>query len=67
MKELSTINFRDVDSSDEAVAIIRYDNARVSLCLSLKADGDVEVVMTRADAANLVESLLRAINAKESN
>jgi hypothetical protein len=62
MKEAATITFRDDDSSDEAVAIVRYDEGRVALCLSLKSDGDVEVVMKKADAGTLIEALKRAIS-----
>ena len=56
------ITFKDAESSDEAVAIVRYDDSRVSLCLSLKSDGDTEVVMTKADARKLLEALKRAMS-----
>jgi hypothetical protein len=64
MKELATITFQDAGSSDEAVAIVRYEEDRVALCLSLKSNGDVDVVMKKADAAKLVEALNRAINSR---
>jgi hypothetical protein len=35
MKEAATIAFNDAESSDEAIAIVRYDESRVALCLSL--------------------------------
>ena len=50
------------NSPDEAVAIVRYEEDRVALCLSLKSNGDVDVVMKKADAAKLVEALNRAIS-----
>ena len=62
MKEIATILLRDADSSDEAVAIVGYEENLVSLCLSLKSDGDVQVVMKKADAAKLEEALKRAIS-----
>jgi hypothetical protein len=62
MKEAATITFKDAESSDEAVAIVRYDESRVALCLSLKSNGDVEVVMKKADAERLAEALKRAMN-----
>jgi hypothetical protein len=62
MTEAATITFQDTDSSDEAVAIVRYDESRVSLCLSLKSDGDVEVVMKKADVEKLIEALKKAVN-----
>lgn len=58
--ETATIMIRDVDSSDEAVAIVRYDQDRVALCLSLKSNGDVEIVMSKADAGKLIEALKKA-------
>ena len=61
MKEAATITFKDADSSEEAVAIVRYDESRVALCLSLKSNGDVEVVMKRADAGALIEALKKAV------
>ena len=62
MKEAATITFNDADSTEEAVAIVRYDESRVALCLSLKSDGDVEVVMMKADAGTLIEALKEAMN-----
>jgi len=62
MNEAATITIRDVDSSDEAIAIVRYDEGRVALCLSLKSDGDVEVVMNKADAGALIEALRKAMS-----
>jgi hypothetical protein len=63
MTEAATITFQDdAGSSDEAVAIVRYDESRVALCLSLKSDGDIEVVMKKADAKRLIEGLQSAMN-----
>jgi hypothetical protein len=61
MKEVATITFQDADSLDEGVAIVRYDESRVALCLSLKSDGDVEVVMKKADAGILIKALKKAM------
>ena len=47
MKEIDTITFQGDDSSDEAVAVVRYDGDVVALCLSCKSNGDVAVVMTK--------------------
>ena len=60
MNEAATITIRDVESSDDAVAIVRYDESRVALSLSLKSDGDVEIVMNKADAGRLIEALKKA-------
>jgi hypothetical protein len=60
MNEAASIKIRDFESSEEALAIVRYDGSRVALCLSLKSDGDVEVVMNKADAGKLIEALKKA-------
>ena len=60
MKEVATIMIHDVESSGEAVAIIRPSNNCVSLCLSLKSGGDVDIVMDKADTEKLVEALKKA-------
>jgi len=58
----STIAFQDCESSDEEVAIVRYDKSCVALCLSLKSDGDVEVVMKKVDSG-----LIRGQTSKSPN
>jgi hypothetical protein len=62
MQEATTITFRDAETSDEGIAIVRYDESCVALCLSLKSDGDIEVVMKKSDAGKLIEGLKRAMN-----
>jgi hypothetical protein len=62
MKEAATISFQDAESQDEAVAIVRYDENHVALCLSLKSDGDVEVVMKKGDVEKLIEALKKSVN-----
>jgi len=62
MKEAATLIVRDTDSLEEAVAIVRYDDSRVALCLSLHSHGDVEIVMRMADAKRLIEALQKATN-----
>ena len=62
MTEAATITFLDARSSDEAVAIVRYDSELVALCLSLKTDGDIEVGMKKADAKKLSEALSKALS-----
>lgn len=38
-----------------------YDDRNVTLCLSLKSDGDVEVVMRKENARELLEALKKAV------
>lgn len=61
MKESTTITFEDAESSEEAVAIVRYDQSNVALCLSLKSNGDMEVVMKKEDARKLIAALNKAV------
>lgn len=61
MKESTTITFLDAVSTEETVAIVRYDQSNVVLCLSLKSDGDMEVVMKIEDARKLLEALKKAV------
>jgi len=62
VKEAASITFHDLESSEEAVVIVRYDTERIALCLSLKTDGDVEVVMDKANTKRLIEALNKAVN-----
>jgi hypothetical protein len=62
MKEASTIEFKDLETSDDALAIVRYDKSSVALCLSLKSNGDVEVFMAKTDARSLIDALTTAVN-----
>ena len=60
MKEVATIKFKDAETADEAVAVVRCSDTLVALCLSVKGGSDVEVVMGKADAAKLLEALRAA-------
>ena len=61
MEEAATIAFKDFNSMDEAYAIVRFDGSSVALCLSLKSNGDLEVVMRKEDAILLLEALKVAV------
>ena len=61
MNEADTIKFIDVETSEESVVIIRYDESSVAICLSVKANSDLEVVMTKKDALALLEALRKAV------
>ncbi len=60
MNEIATITIQDIESSDEALAIVRYGKGQIALALSLKSDGDVEVVMNKANALALIDALKKA-------
>lgn len=60
MKEVATITFKDAESGDEAVAVVRRTDDLVAICLSVKGGSDVEVVVGKADAGRLLEALREA-------
>ena len=62
MQTADTIAFRDVETTDDAVVIVKYDTRHVGLALSLKSNGDIQAVMTKADAARLLTALQRALS-----
>jgi hypothetical protein len=61
MQHAGTITFVDQQSKCEACAVVRHDEDTVGLALSHKANGDVEVFMTKEDAKKLMDSISRAI------
>lgn len=61
MREAATIKFTDLETSDEALAIIRYDESMVAFCLSLRSNGDIEVAMTKEDARAILAALELAV------
>jgi hypothetical protein len=62
MEQPIIIKFKDLDANDEAVVIVRYDKASVVVGLSLRSNGDMQVVMTKADARKLIEALEKAMS-----
>ena len=61
MKAPIIIKFNDLDTSDEALITVRYDEASVVVGLSLKSNGDMQVVMRKEEANALIEALKKAI------
>lgn len=62
MKEISTIEFRDAESDDECVAIIRRSARKMALALSIRGNGDIEVVLSDVDAQKLLQAFQEALN-----
>lgn len=60
MNEITTLAIQDIESSDEALAIVRYGKDRIALALSQKSNGDIEIVMNKANALALSEALKKA-------
>ena len=66
MKSISTIEFRDCDSQDDALIVIRAASRCIALGISLKSDGDLEVIIPVEKAQSLIDSLQQAISIAES-
>jgi len=60
MKTSRTILFTELETSDEGLIVIRSDEGSVALALSLRTNGDMEVVMSKVDAKRLLEALSEA-------
>lgn len=61
MIEAVTIKFEDLETKQEALAIVRYDDRYVVIALSHKEDGDLQVVMNKEQAIQLLEALKIAV------
>jgi hypothetical protein len=61
MDEATTIKFTDIDTGDEGWAVVHHNENSVVIGLSLKSDGDIQVVMKKEDARKLSEALKKAV------
>lgn len=61
MKQISTIQFKDIDSNDEALIIVRASEKYITLCISKRMDGDIEVVFQSEEGDKLLEALRQAL------
>ena len=62
MQHVATLVFKDAETSDEAVAVVRRDENAVAVTLSVQHGSDVQVVMSKADARALLEALKTAVS-----
>ena len=60
-KDSTTISFRDHGENQEGFFVIRRFDDRVSICLSLETNGDVEALVGRGDVAKLIVALQEMI------
>ena len=58
--QIATIVFADLDSRDEAVAVVRVIGQITGLALSLKRNGDIEVFFGINELDKLIDALQRA-------
>jgi hypothetical protein len=62
MTNVGTLTFLDSKTNDEGLAIVRRDDQKVALALSLKSNGDTEVFMPKATVRELIALLQQATN-----
>jgi hypothetical protein len=60
-KQITTIQFKDIDSNDEALIIVRASENYITLCVSKREDGDIEVVFQTEEGKKLLEALRQAL------
>ena len=58
--EVATICFKDRDSEDEAMALVRVEGETIGLALSLMKNGDIEVFFGAQELEQLIEALQKA-------
>lgn len=61
MKDIATVKFLDKETGEETLAIVRADKDKIALSLSLMSNGDIEVMMGRVEARDLVTALQTGI------
>ena len=61
MKEAATIRFEDLETGQEAIAVVRYDESCVIIALSHREDGDLQAVMGKEQARRLRDALNAAL------
>ena len=58
--QIATVRFTDLDSGDEASAMVRVMEKTIGLALSLKRNGDIEVFFGTQELDELIEALQKA-------
>jgi hypothetical protein len=61
MDQIAMIEFRDAESGDDAIAIVKAAPGLVVVALSLRSDGDIQVLLPPAVAHALLEALQQAL------
>lgn len=61
MEEIATIAFKERETGSDAAAIVKRDADSVALCLTIRNNGDILVVMTREDTRKLLDALQAAL------
>ena len=61
MENVTTIQFSDIVSGDEALVLLRAEQGMLALGLSLRKNGDLEVILGSAECDKLMAALERAM------
>lgn len=61
MEQIAAISMRDMELGDEAYALLRAKHGQIALSLSLRNDGDVDIVLTVEDGRRLLHVLQQAL------
>ena len=62
MKEAATIRFTDIETSDDGVIVVRYDDQKIGLAVSLRSSSDIEVILDKAAVRQMISALTEAIS-----
>ena len=60
-RDSTTITFRDHAENQEGFAVVRRFEDKVSVCLSLETNGDVEALIEKEVVQKLIAALQEAI------
>jgi hypothetical protein len=65
-REIATVSFVDGESGSEAFAVVRQRGRSIALGISIKSDGDIDVLLDVHAAAKLLEAMKSGIEAIEA-
>lgn len=57
----STLEFHDFESSDKAVAVVRRLGERVTLALSIRSNGDIDVFLDKENGTGTCQGASRCV------
>jgi len=63
MKNICTINDKDLVTGNDYALIVRSQADRIAVCMSEQDSGDTEVFMSRNSVLRLIEGLQEALDA----
>jgi hypothetical protein len=61
MSQIAMVEFIDADSSDQAVVLVRAKEGLISVAISLRQNGDLEVFFGKAECERVIDALQKAL------